>query len=329
MRHGDPGCADRSAGREPRARAEGRPRQRPDAHQSGAPPRHGVSRSRWTTFPARSSSPVSRRCRRIRPGRARFRRGVRPAASPEAAARAAQHLKEAIRHYEAALKLAPDNLTARLGHGWVLQQSGDTPERHRRVPHGHRAGLAGRAEDQGADAVPAIVHSGGRRVPHPASRQGAGRGGDRRPAREAARTSPDVPRAITPDRHSADRRRYLPTASSIALARSASTPTALDRASWTWITPDAGWLVYDAADRGTITSALQWFGERDVLVVLVERLRADARARRRRRRRARRSGAPPPRDLARPQSRRRLGRGRSAAARRAWHRRAVVQLRRW
>ena len=29
---------------------------------------------------------------------------------------------------------------------------------------------------------------------------------------------------------------------------------------WTWITPDAGWLVYDAADRGTITSALQLFG---------------------------------------------------------------------
>ncbi len=29
---------------------------------------------------------------------------------------------------------------------------------------------------------------------------------------------------------------------------------------WTWITPDAGWLVHDADDRGTITSALQWFG---------------------------------------------------------------------
>ena len=29
---------------------------------------------------------------------------------------------------------------------------------------------------------------------------------------------------------------------------------------WTWITPEAGWLVYDADDRGTITSALQLFG---------------------------------------------------------------------
>ena len=29
---------------------------------------------------------------------------------------------------------------------------------------------------------------------------------------------------------------------------------------WTWITPEAGWLVYDAEGRGTITSALQWFG---------------------------------------------------------------------
>ena len=32
------------------------------------------------------------------------------------------------------------------------------------------------------------------------------------------------------------------------------------RREWTWITPDAGWLVYDANDRGRITSALQWFG---------------------------------------------------------------------
>ena len=30
---------------------------------------------------------------------------------------------------------------------------------------------------------------------------------------------------------------------------------------WTWITPDAGWLVYDANGRGRITSALQWFGD--------------------------------------------------------------------
>ena len=29
---------------------------------------------------------------------------------------------------------------------------------------------------------------------------------------------------------------------------------------WTWITPKAGWLVYDGADRGTIASALQLFG---------------------------------------------------------------------
>jgi tetratricopeptide (TPR) repeat protein len=32
------------------------------------------------------------------------------------------------------------------------------------------------------------------------------------------------------------------------------------RRQWTWITPDAGWLVYDAKKSGHITSALQWFG---------------------------------------------------------------------
>jgi hypothetical protein len=32
------------------------------------------------------------------------------------------------------------------------------------------------------------------------------------------------------------------------------------RRRWTWITPDAGWLVYDATRTGDITSALQLFG---------------------------------------------------------------------
>ncbi len=32
------------------------------------------------------------------------------------------------------------------------------------------------------------------------------------------------------------------------------------RREWTWITRDAGWLVYDARGKGEITSALQWFG---------------------------------------------------------------------
>jgi hypothetical protein len=29
---------------------------------------------------------------------------------------------------------------------------------------------------------------------------------------------------------------------------------------WTWITPNAGWLVFDRHGTGRITSALQWFG---------------------------------------------------------------------
>jgi tetratricopeptide (TPR) repeat protein len=32
------------------------------------------------------------------------------------------------------------------------------------------------------------------------------------------------------------------------------------RKRWTWITPDAGWLVHDPGGSGRITSALQWFG---------------------------------------------------------------------
>ncbi len=136
-------------------------------------------------FPAAQLKPDQPELPSYPPGASHIPGAVRPAASPEIATQAALHLKEAIRHYAAALALAPDNLTARLGHGWVLQQSGASAQAISRVPPGHRAGLAGRAEDQGADAFAATVHAGGRRVSRPAPRQRARRGGDRRPDSEA------------------------------------------------------------------------------------------------------------------------------------------------
>ena len=60
----------------------------------------------------------------------------RPAPSAEAAAAANAHLKKAIAHYEKALEIDPDSLLARLGYGWMLDQSSDKKraiEQYRRV----------------------------------------------------------------------------------------------------------------------------------------------------------------------------------------------------
>lgn len=109
-------------------------------------------------------------------------------------ARAIGHLKQAVQHYEAALKLEPDNMTATLGRGWAREQLGD------------RAGAI----------TPIAV-----------------------PLDDDATVTAMI-----------DRR---------ARVRFDADGSALDR-EWTWITPRAGWLVYDSDDSGEITSALQLFG---------------------------------------------------------------------
>lgn len=173
--------------------------------------------------------------------------------------RATLHLKEAIRHYAAALAIAPDNMTARLGHGWVLQQSGDEQgaiREYRRVIE-----EAWPKEQK----IKALMPSQ-RLFTSEAARYLI-------PLLDSARDAAEVrdlqskqaelearPRAITPI--------AVPLADDIAshdlVDRRARVRFDADGSGprdWTWITPEAGWLVYDADGRGSITSALQWFGD--------------------------------------------------------------------
>jgi len=57
-------------------------------------------------------------------------------ASPSAVAVAREHLAAAIRLYEDALRLTPDDPIARLGYGWCLEQSGNRGKAVGR-PSGH------------------------------------------------------------------------------------------------------------------------------------------------------------------------------------------------
>ena len=195
-------------------------------------------------FPAAQLKPDQPELPSYPPGSSEFPPPCAPPRRPTAA-RAAQHLKEAIRHYEAALALAPDNLTARLGHGWVLAAG----RRHAGEPSpntdGHQAGLAERAAGQGPHAVAASVHAARRRA---ISSRCSTRSG----------TRPRLP-TCAPSRRRSTRcrgrsRRWPFHYATICAASAIVDPLARVRfdadgsgpREWTWITPDAGWLVYDA-----------------------------------------------------------------------------------
>jgi tetratricopeptide (TPR) repeat protein len=186
-------------------------------------------------------------------------RTVRAAPSTEHAAQAARHLDAATRHYAAAIELAPDNITALIGYGWVLQQG---QQREQATAAYRRVIQLAWPQDQKVRALMpyqefVTAEAIGYLIPL------------LDPARDAAEIKDLLakkqemdakPRAITPV--------AVPLGDNVgpdaivdrrARVRFDADGSGLDR-EWTWITPRAGWLVYDADGRGTITSALQLFG---------------------------------------------------------------------
>jgi tetratricopeptide (TPR) repeat protein len=210
------------------------------------------------SLPARQSDAVAERPF-YPPGASRVPEVVVPPKTPEHKAAADRHLKEATRHYEAALLLEPLNITAHLGHGWVLEQAGDKAKataEYRRVIE-----LAWPSEEK----IKALG-VGQRLYTQEAVRYLI-------PLLDPARDKQEIqdltakqdwlksrPRAVTPI--------AIPLADDVP-ARAIADPLARVRFDadgsalgqrWTWITPNAGWLVYDADGAGRIDSALQLFG---------------------------------------------------------------------
>jgi tetratricopeptide (TPR) repeat protein len=184
---------------------------------------------------------------------------VRPAPSAEHAERAARHLKEATRHYESAVALAPDNITARLGYGWVLQQAGDTERaitEYRRVVQ-----LAWAKEENVKALMPSQRFYTQEAIDYLLPLLDRKR--DAAEIQDLMSKQTDMksrPRAITPIAIPlTDDLAPQAIVNNLARVRFDADGSRLDR-EWTWITRDAGWLVYDADGRGEITSALQLFG---------------------------------------------------------------------
>ena len=183
----------------------------------------------------------------------------RPAKTPEAEATAREHLKKSIGFYEEVLKLEPANLTALLGYGWMLNQAGDNAraiEQFRRVIE-----IAWPSEkdmqSRSVGKLSYVYEAAGYLIPLLDRERDAAEIADLQAKRDRFER---MPRMITPiavpltDGLTADR-----VHDPLARVRFDADGSGLDR-EWTWIAPEAGWLVFDFEGKGQIRSALQLFG---------------------------------------------------------------------
>lgn len=179
---------------------------------------------------------------------------VQAARSRESQERARVYLTKAIKTYEAVVQRDPSDAIAHLGLGWSLEQSADKPraiDSYRKAVE--TAWPKERAEKYfWQDPVTAEAAERLRVLLDPV-----------KDARELASLEEKVDglslgRTITPIAIP------LVAADGPPVAPSARVRFDADgsgfRREWTWITRDAGWLVYDHDGSGEITSALQWFG---------------------------------------------------------------------
>jgi hypothetical protein len=185
---------------------------------------------------------------------------VRQTDDRDAQATARVHLEKAIGRYREALKHDPYHPVATMGLGWCLAQAGDRtaaiPTLRRLAP---RAGPA-------TDPSGPIVFMGQRTLFEEAARylipllDPAVDRDEIADLRKHVKALEEQPRAITPI--------AIPLADGLAATdiEDHSRSVAFDADGsgrprrWTWIRPNAAWLVFDHFDEGRITSGLQLFG---------------------------------------------------------------------
>ena len=172
---------------------------------------------------------------------------------------AKEHLARAIELYREVVRRDPNDLTAALGLAWCIEQSGAKQE----------AIAAYRKVISAAWALEKDARQGrlgGRWITTEAAEYLIPLLDRKTDLNEIAlleeRSSQlnRLPRPVTPV--------IVPLRDGVALERleDRSAFVAFDadgsglRRNWSWITPDAGWLVYDPRETGRITSALQFFG---------------------------------------------------------------------
>lgn len=184
---------------------------------------------------------------------------VKPEKDPEKLKAAKQQLQLALKQYEQVLKLDPNHLSARLGHAWCLQQDGETM---RAIQEYRKTIQLGWEKEKKMDRAPLGWHS--------VTAEAAGyliplldKEADKAEIAELqsrAKQVSRIPRPITPI--------AIPLRAGMTVTdieeRDARVTFDVDGTgvgkTWSWISRDAAWLVYDQKKSGSITSGLQLFG---------------------------------------------------------------------
>lgn len=179
---------------------------------------------------------------------------VRPDVAADPAARG--HLDEALKHYREAVRLSPNSLTAALGYGWTLAQSGDESgarEQYRAVLKGAlEQEWYSMAQEAGSYLLPLLS-----RFSQPKERSQL-----EVTLQDLDKKIKERGRMITPI--------VVPLAADASfddlVARDAAVAFDLDgsglRHRWQWITPKAGWLVYQGTGQRRVDSGIRLLGSR-------------------------------------------------------------------
>lgn len=184
---------------------------------------------------------------------------VKPTDDLEKLKQARQHLAKAIEWYRRTLTAAPGNLPAALGLAWCLEQSGQKRKAIKKYRNVIKAAWEKEKDLKQADLGwhSVTAEAAGYLIPLL----------DRDNDKEEIKTLQNrmnqmglLPRPMTPV--------VIPLRDGLSVReledRSAQVSFDADgtgfKTRWTWITKDAGWLVYDRHRTGKVTSALQMFG---------------------------------------------------------------------
>jgi tetratricopeptide (TPR) repeat protein len=184
---------------------------------------------------------------------------VKKVKDPKKQEEAKKHLDAAIAWYEQAIKADKNNVTAQLGHAWALEQAG---QKEQAIAGYRKVVKAAWAKEKDMRRAPLGWHSAtaeaaGYLIPLLDPKKDKE---EIASLQKKAKKARSIPRPITP---------------LVVPLRACAGPEALsDREArvtfdadgsgrlltWTWVTPEAGWLVYDHQGTREVTSALQLFG---------------------------------------------------------------------
>lgn len=169
------------------------------------------------------------------------------------------HLAKAVLLYGEVVEMAPDNMSAALGYAWCVEQSGQNRKAVRKyrmlIKRSWEKEKTLKEADLGSHSVTA--EAAGYLIPlldKDADRE------EINTLQERIKRIQAVPRSITPIvislRSNLAARDLEDHSANVAFDADG---TGLQKR-WTWISRDAGWLVYDPHHTGKVTSALQLFG---------------------------------------------------------------------